>query len=87
MQREFLNHKLAYLVLFIGLAVLTALFLGVWPNRVLQRLVILSLSLFYITWGVLTHLHADTISRRVIYEYVGVGTLAGMLLFLVTIGG
>jgi hypothetical protein len=85
MKRELLQHKLPYLILILGLSILTLIFLGVWPNRVLQRLVIISLSLFYMTWGIVTHLHKDTITRRIVYEYISIGLLAGVLLFLVTI--
>jgi len=85
MKRELLQHKFQYFVLIAGLGILTLIFLGVWPNRFLQRLVILCLSLFYMTWGITTHLHADTISKRIMYEYVAVSVLAGLLLFLVTI--
>lgn len=85
MKRELLQHKLQYVILISGLMILTLLFLAVWPNRVLQRLVVISLSLFYMTWGIVTHLHADRITRKIIYEYISVGLLAGALLFLVTI--
>ena len=85
MRRELFRHKLAYLILIIGLMLLTILFLAAWPNPWLQRIVVVAMSAFYVLWGVVTHLHADKITRRIVYEYLSMGVLAGMILFLVTL--
>jgi hypothetical protein len=85
MFKEITKHKLAYFFLILGLLTSTFLFMGVWPNRVLQRYVIVGFAIFYIGWGVITHLHAEHISKRVIAEYVSVALLAGLLLFLITL--
>ncbi len=85
MFKEISKHKFAYFTLAVGLLISTFLFMGVWPNRVLQRYVIVGCSIFYIGWGVITHLHAEHISKRVIAEYASVALLAGLLLFLITL--
>lgn len=85
MLKELKKHKLAYLVLVVGLILGVALFLGSWPDRKLQRLVSIGISIFYFIWGVLTHLKNGHISRRIVMEYLGVGALAGLLLVLITI--
>ena len=85
MRDELRRHKLAYFILIVGLVLLTILFLAAWPNRWWQRAVIVAMSSFYVGWGVLTHIHADKITRRVVYEYLSMGILAGVLLFLVTL--
>lgn len=84
MQQELFRHKLAYSALFAGLFGLTLLFFAVWPDRVLQRLVIISLCTFYVVWGVISHLHVVKISQKIVYEYLGVGVLAGIILFFIT---
>jgi len=85
MRHELLRHKLAYFILILGLFLLTVLFLAAWPNPWLQRAVVLAMSAFYVGWGIATHVHADKITRRIVYEYVSMGLLAGMILFLVTL--
>jgi hypothetical protein len=84
MKTELFNHKIAYASLFMGLTGLIVLFFGVWPDRVLQRLVIVALCSFYAVWGVMTHLHVVRLSKRVVYEYLGVSALAGIILFFIT---
>ncbi len=85
MKIELLHHKLAYAVLIIALAFLMVLFLGTWPNRMYQRIVVITLALFYFVWGTVTHVKAQKISRKVILEYAAISTLAGFLLFLITL--
>lgn len=85
MFQEFRNHTLAYSILLVVLFVFILLFLGAWPNRQAQRFVALGLGLFYSAWGILTHLHADHISRKIVYEYVGIGILGSVLLLVITL--
>lgn len=85
MRSEFLRHRLAYLVLIIGISIFLFVFLGAWPNRWIQRLVVIAMSLFYFIWGVLTHFKTRTITREVILEYGAVSFLAALLLILITI--
>lgn len=84
MLQEIKEHKLSYLVLIVGLILGVVLFLGSWPDRQLQRLVSIGIAVFYIIWGVLTHLREAHLTNRVVLEYLGVGLLAGLLLVLIT---
>lgn len=85
MRNEFKRHRLAYLILVTGIVIFVVLFMGAWPNRLIQRMVIVAMAFFYFLWGVLTHFKAQTISKEVIYEYGGIAFLAGLLLFLITL--
>jgi len=85
MRRELLQHKLAYSILLIGVLLFTALFMGAWPNKLIQRIIIMALVFFYFLWGVLTHFKTKTITSQVIYEYGGVAFLGGLLLMLITL--
>lgn len=85
MRSEFIRHRLAYIVLMVGIAIFVVLFLGAWPNRWIQRIVVLAMSLFYFIWGLLTHFKTKTITREVIFEYGAVSFLAALLLTLITI--
>lgn len=84
MKRELLKHKLAYAILFAGLGIFVIGFLAVWPDRVLQRLFIFAVAVFYFLWGVTTHLKAEHISRSIILEYAGMAALASIFLLLIT---
>jgi hypothetical protein len=84
MKQELSQHRLAYAILILGMTLITIAFLGVWPDRWLQRGVILIMVVFYTLWGTVTHLHADRVTKRVISEYACMSLLAGVLLLLVT---
>ncbi len=73
-----------YLVLILGLILGVILFLGSWPDRRLQRMVSIGIAAFYFIWGVLSHLKDGHIAKKIVLEYLGVGTLAGLLLVLLT---
>lgn len=85
MKHELMHHKVAYLILCLGLSALILTFLAVWPDRILQRGVIVALAGFYFLWGCVTHLHTTTLTRRVVYEYASMSLLAGTLLMLITL--
>lgn len=84
MKKEFLQHYLAYSILLLGLLMIIISFFGVWPNRLAQRYLILILVAFYFMWGVISHTKTDHLTTRVIFEYLIVAVLAGLLLSLVT---
>ena len=84
MKREFLNHKLAYVILILGLVIFSASFFAAWPVRSLQRGVIALLVLFYFLWGIFSHITQNHISKKIVIEYLVVSLLAGLLLLLVT---
>jgi len=84
-QKELKNHAFAYVVLCMGLVITGLLYVAVWPDRVALRIVSICLTIFYIMWGIITHIHHDRISWSVVVEYVAVGSLSGLLLILLTI--
>jgi len=84
MIREFKNHKIGYISLTFILFVFVLLFLQLWPDRIKQRFLALSMSIFYFIWGVLVHKKANHISKKVVFEYLAVSLLAGSILFLLT---
>ncbi len=73
-----------YLVLIVGLALGVVLFLGSWPDRRLQRIISVGIAIFYFLWGVLSHLKDGRVNKKIVFEYLGVGTLSGLLLVLIT---
>jgi hypothetical protein len=84
MKKELAKHKIAYFILFLGLGIFVFSFLAAWPDRFMQRMVILSVSIFYFLWGVLTHFKSEHISRAIILEYAGMSALVSVLLLLIT---
>lgn len=84
MKNEFIHHKLAYIILVMGLLILSLVFIGVWPNRLYQRIVAVGIGVFYFAWGLVTHVHTLQLTKRVIYEYAAMAALAALLLLLVT---
>ena len=84
MMAEFSQHKLAYGLLVMGLVSLVVLFMAAWPSRFYQRLVICLIVLFYVIWGSLTHLRSAHLNRRIISEYLGLATLGGLIIWLLT---
>jgi len=83
--QEFKTHQRAYLVLIGGLISLTLAFLGVWPSRVWQRVVVLMMCFFYFGWGVITHFKTEHLTWEIVLEYLGVSILAGVSIILLTL--
>lgn len=84
MFKEIGQHKAAFLVLALGLLLLITAFMAVWPDRMMQRLVAIVISVFYFLWGIITHTKVKTLNRKVVSEYLGVSFVALILLMLVT---
>ncbi len=85
MKNELLHHRLSYAVLICALSFFIVFFLGLWPNRMYERIAVAALVGFYILWGIITHLRSDHISRHIISEYITISLLAGVMLFLITL--
>ena len=85
MIRELRRHKYAYTVLVMGLLTGITFFLGVWPDRFQQRLVVIALGVFYFTWGVVTHFKTTHLTKDVMYEYAGASLLGISILLLLTV--
>jgi lipopolysaccharide export LptBFGC system permease protein LptF len=85
MLNELKKHKHAYTILVMGILTAVALYMGVWPDRFGQRIVILFFGIFYFCWGVITHFKTQFITRNVLLEYAGVSLLGVSILLLLTI--
>ena len=81
---ELLNHPIAYSVLVVGLLSFIASFFIVWPDRNLERMVIIAFSAFYFIWGVLTHRSKQQVIKSLISEYAFVSTLGAFILLMLT---
>lgn len=84
MLSDFKQHRHAYIVLVVVLFLFVTLFMHFWPNKMYQRVVLVSMSLFYFTWGVFVHTKMKHISKIVVYEYLAIAILAGSILTLLT---
>ncbi len=82
--KELSSHIYAYLVLLVVLGVHAAAFLYWADTRFEQQLLILLLTISYFIWGVLAHVKTAQITRHVVLEYLGIATLGGLLLLLLT---
>ena len=82
--KEVSSHIFAYLILVILLGVHTAAFLYWADTRILQQSMIVSLTISYFIWGILAHVKTVQITRHVVLEYLGIATLGGLLLLLLT---
>lgn len=85
LKQEFKAHKVSYIILVFELVAFVVLFMAAWPNRFLQRLLILLLVFFYVLWGVMTHFKNEHLTIRILLEYLGVAAVAGVVLLLVTL--
>jgi len=83
MIRDVKNHRFAYVILAVVLIGFVVLFLHVWPQRAQQRIVALSMGIFYFIWGVFVHKHNKHINSKVILEYLAAATLGVSLLLLI----
>lgn len=81
---EFKSHKIAYVVLSTILFLFVVLFLHFWPDRNKQRIVAISMSLFYFFWGIFVHTNSKHINSKVIFEYLAISLLSGSILILLT---
>jgi hypothetical protein len=85
MRKEILKHKLAYGFLLVALISFVFGFFTVWPNRIYQRMLIVSFSVFYFIWGLMTHVKSKRLTQQVFMEYLATSLLVGVLLFLITL--
>ncbi len=84
MKKVLRAHHLAYTLLALGLLTFALLFFYVWPDKRLQQLTVIALSVFYFFWGVVTHVKTKNCTHVVVFEYAAISILAGVLLLLVT---
>jgi hypothetical protein len=84
MLKEINQHKGAYLILVIGLVVFAVAYLNLWPDAVMERIVIAALAVGYFIWGILTHVKTKRLTAFVIQEYAAVALLGALVLLLLT---
>ncbi len=84
MRQELARHRVAYSVLLLLLFLFGVGIFGAWPNREMQRYLIVGLAASYFVWGIVTHVKSDSITSRVVIEYGIVSLLAGAFLTLMT---
>lgn len=71
-----------YIILIVGLAGGTFVFLIVWPDRFWLRAIAVVLGLYYLGWGLRTHWEAGHISAKIFWEYLAVALVGVTLLWL-----
>ncbi len=79
------KHRLAYLILFLALAIFAYFFTRFWPNKRLQRYLAASIGIFYFFWGLITHVRSSKITSDIVFEYLAMSMLAVLLLILITL--
>jgi hypothetical protein len=85
MFNELHNHRVAYLILIMILFVHVSLFFVIWPDRLGERVVALTLATSYFCWGIFAHVKAQHITRQIVREYLFASLLAGGMLFFLTL--
>jgi hypothetical protein len=83
--RELMKHKLAYTILVVGLVALVWLFIWAGQRLAVQRVVIMTLGIFYAAWGIVTHVSSKKVNTSLVLEYIVVSVLAVVSLLLLTI--
>ncbi|MBP7875747.1 hypothetical protein KA012_02005 [Candidatus Woesebacteria bacterium] len=84
MNQELRHHLLNYIILIMGLATGTFLFLIVWPDIFWLRAIAVVLGSFYLGWGLRTHWEAGHISAKIFWEYAAVSLTGVTLLWLLS---
>ncbi|MCB9802242.1 MAG: hypothetical protein H6774_04095 [Pseudomonadales bacterium] len=75
----------SYVSLVLFLVVFVALFLSVWPNKSLARVLIFFFTCFYCIWGWMAHLRSNTLTKSIAIEYVVLSLVAGSALYVITL--
>jgi hypothetical protein len=79
------KHRLAYLILFLALVSFAFSFYHFWPNKITQRYLAIGIGIFYLFWGLITHVKSTKITSEIVFEYLAISMLAVLLLILITI--
>ena len=83
MNSDFMKHIWYYCVSFVVASVCILLLFLVQGDKNMQIVIVLGLTLFYITWGLLHHAIHHNIPLKIVIEYVLIGSLGFILsLFL-----
>lgn len=85
MLKEFSLHRVAYLILILGLSSFLMVFTWVWPDKGTTQMLIFSLMFFYVVWGILVHTKSNHVTKKIVLEYIAVAALAGVCLELLVL--
>lgn len=85
MIKEFMDHRLAYVVLCLIIIAGVVGYLLAWPQAWWQRVVALVWASSYFVWGLVFHLHSKKITKQVIWEYAFFSMLILTMLSLLTV--
>ena len=85
MIKELRKFPRDYVMLFALLVCMVAAFFVTDPNAFLQREVAIALGAVYFFWGVWHHHRADSVTKKVVLEYLFAGIFAAVLLILLTL--
>lgn len=78
------DHRIThYIVLFLGFALFALLFTLFRYNAYFENIFVVSIGIFYCTWGLLHHYFEDRLNRLVILEYLSFTTFTVVLLLTV----
>lgn len=82
MVKEFKRWPIDYSILIAGALVAVSAFFFFWPDAQKQNSVGMVLGLFYTFWGIGHHLHAKTLTGKIMAEYASFGLLVSLLIWL-----
>lgn len=75
-------HVLHFIVLLLILSAGVGMFFSARGNNALQLMIGVVTSVAYIAWGIIHHVMQGDLHRKVVIEYVFIGFLAIILLFI-----
>lgn len=84
MKPEIEKHLLAYFALLVGLGIFVLAFLYFWPLMTILRILIITLGVYYVTWGAVAHLKSDRVTKKILLEYTGMALIACSILMMLT---
>lgn len=77
---EISSHALEYLILLTTAILFIALLSIFRGEHTKQFIVVMLFTLYYVVWGVIHHAHDQTLSLKIVLEYIFIGVLALLLL-------
>ncbi len=75
------NHVVHYLLLVLGIFVISVLFIFFRYNRPAEILLSALLSIYYIIWGIIHHKIEGRLTQLISLEYILMGSFVFLLLF------
>lgn len=66
-----------FLTILVSIAIVLTLYFN--GNKLFQQVIVISLSILYIVWGILHHLKEKNLQAQIILEYVLFGLLGSLI--------